>query len=168
MSEMEENVEPESETTHGALEEATGTNELEILTSTDQTTLILQSDDETEVLDREQVTQAYNQALAERNALLTKSHTIQNKLADYFKRKKTDEQKEQKNTDDSADVEVKYLRLIQSIDEMNDELESLKSSYTVQIEEMNTKKKAKQDQVNADWERYSNFEEMHTDHNTFI
>ena len=51
--------------------------------------------------------------------------------------------------------------MIQSIDEMNDELESLKSSYTVQIEEMNTKKKAKQDQVNADWERYSNFEEMY-------
>ena len=68
MSEMEENVEPETETTHGALEEAaTGSNELEILTSTDQTTLILQSDDESEVLDREQVTQAYNQALAERN-----------------------------------------------------------------------------------------------------
>ena len=76
MSEMEENVEPESETTHGALEEATGTNELEILTSTDQTTLILQSDDESEVLDREQVTQAYNQALAERNGMLKFNNEI--------------------------------------------------------------------------------------------
>jgi len=102
--------------------------------------------------EREKAIQAYQQALIERNALLTKSHLVQNKLADYFKRKKSDDQKDEISKDNASELEIKYMKLIQSIDAMIVDLANQKDDFQSQIEEMNTKKKARQDQVNAEWE----------------
>ena len=69
--------------------------------------------------EREKAIQAYQQALIERNgelykatifinilwlALLTKSHLVQNKLADYFKRKKSDDQKDEIAKDNASEL----------------------------------------------------------------
>jgi len=102
--------------------------------------------------EREKAIQAYQQALIERNALLTKSHLVQNKLADYFKRKKSDDQKDEIAKDNASELEIKYMKLIQSIDAMIVDLANQKDDFQSQIEEMNTKKKARQDQVNSEWE----------------
>ena len=45
------------------------------------------------------------------------------------------------------------MKLIQSIDAMIVDLANQKDDFQSQIEEMNTKKKARQDQVNSEWER---------------
>lgn len=138
--------------------------------------------------EREKAIQAYQQALVERNgenlkfffysniilsALLTKSHLVQNKLADYFKRKKSDDQKEEIPKDNTSELgmfilysgsrfvvpililnlEMKYMKLIQSIDAMIVDLANQKEDFETQIKEMNTKKKTRQDQVNSEWER---------------
>jgi len=102
--------------------------------------------------EREKAIQAYQQALVERNALLTKSHLVQNKLADYFKRKKSDDQKDEIAKDNTSELEMKYMKLIQSIDAMIVDLANQKEDFETQIKEMNTKKKTRQDQVNSEWE----------------
>jgi len=102
--------------------------------------------------EREKAIQAYQQALIERNALLTKSHLVQNKLADYFKRKKSDDQKEEIAKENASELEIKYMKLIQSIDAMVVDLANQKEDFEAQIEEMNKKKKTRQDQVNSEWE----------------
>jgi len=103
-------------------------------------------------VEREKAIQAYQQALIERNALLTKSHLVQNKLADYFKRKKADDQKDEIAKDNASELEIKYMKLIQSIDAMIVDLANQKEDFEAQIEEMNSKKKTRQDQVNSEWE----------------
>lgn len=50
-------------------------------------------------------------------------------------------------------LEMKYMKLIQSIDAMIVDLANQKEDFETQIKEMNTKKKTRQDQVNSEWER---------------
>ena len=52
-----------------------------------------------------------------------------------------------------SNLEMKYMKLIQSIDAMIVDLANQKEDFETQIKEMNTKKKTRQDQVNSEWER---------------
>ena len=55
-------------------------------------------------LDRDEAEANYQKALNERNAQLTKCLATQNKLADYFKRKKTDEEKKKTSDEETNDL----------------------------------------------------------------
>ena len=55
-------------------------------------------------LDRDEAEANYQKALNERNAQLTKCLATQNKLADYFKRKKTDEEKKKPSDEETNDL----------------------------------------------------------------
>ena len=57
------------------------------------------------------------------------------------------------DSDVISNLEMKYMKLIQSIDAMIVDLANQKEDFETQIKEMNTKKKTRQDQVNSEWER---------------
>ena len=90
----------------------------------------------------------------ERNAQLTKCLATQNKLADYFKRKKTDEEKKKPSDEETNDLEIKYFGLIKSVDVVNQELADQKADYKEKIDDLDDKKGSKLTSVKDEWERY--------------
>ena len=108
-----------------------------------------------EELDRDQIEADYQKALADRNAALTKNLAIQNKLSDYFKRKKTDDQRKTAATsqEENNDLEQRYFALIKSIEHANLDLADQKTFYSQKVEELNDRKTNKTSSVNAEWDR---------------
>ena len=105
-------------------------------------------------LDRDEAEANYQKALNERNAQLTKCLATQNKLADYFKRKKTDEEKKKPSDEETNDLEIKYFGLIKSVDVVNQELADQKADYKEKIDDLDEKKDSKLTSVTDEWERY--------------
>lgn len=103
--------------------------------------------------DREEVTQAYQAAFQERNSLLNRSFHIQNKLAEYFRRKRSDESQSQQSVDKNiSDQENRYLKYMANVDEVTRQLAQVKEQCNTQLDEMRIKRAEKQDQVNKEWE----------------
>lgn len=103
--------------------------------------------------DREDVIAAYQAALHDRNTLLNRSYHIQNKLADYFRRKRSDESASQQSVDKNiSDQENRYLKYMANVDELTRQLAQVKDQCNTQVEEMKIKRSEKQDFVNKEWE----------------
>ena len=86
-------------------------------------------------------------------ALLNRSYHIQNKLADYFRRKRSDESASQQSVDKNiSDQENRYLKYMANVDELTRQLAQVKDQCNTQVEEMKIKRSEKQDFVNKEWE----------------
>ena len=113
------------------------------------------SENEADVeVDRDGAEAAYQAALNERNSRLTACLTVQNKLADYFKRKKIDAEKAapKLNAEEAAELDIAYHARIRSVDQANEELSADKAEYKMAIDELDTRKSAKLNGVNDEWE----------------
>jgi len=125
------------------------------LDTVEDTQLAVEESVEVEVepeLDRDEAEANYQKALNERNAQLTKCLATQNKLADYFKRKKTDEEKKKPSDEETNDLEIKYFGLIKSVDVVNQELADQKADYKEKIDDLDDKKGSKLTSVTDEWE----------------
>jgi len=102
---------------------------------------------------REEVIAQYQAALQERNALLNRSFHVQNKLADYFRRKRSDESSNQQSVDKNiSDQENRYLKYMANVDELTRQLAQLKDQCNTQLEEMKVKRAEKQAAVTKEWQ----------------
>lgn len=103
--------------------------------------------------DREEAVATYMASLSERNSLLNRSYHIQNKLADYFRRKRTDESGSQQSVDKNiSDQENRYLKYMANVDELTRQLAQVKEQCNNQQEILKNKKFEKQEFVNKEWE----------------
>lgn len=116
----------------------------------------VEPDEEEVEVDRDGAEAAYQTALTERNAQLTLCLTVQNKLADYFKRKKTDAEKASQapklNAEEMDELEMTYHERIRAVDIANDELMAQKAEYKTSIDELNERKVTRQSGVSDEWE----------------
>lgn len=87
------------------------------------------------------------------SGLLNRSYHIQNKLADYFRRKRTDESGSQQSVDKNiSDQENRYLKYMANVDELTRQLAQVKEQCNNQQEILKNKKFEKQEFVNKEWE----------------
>jgi len=119
----------------------------------DETELIDAISEADEDKDREEVVAAYQAAMQDRSTLLNRSFHIQNKLADYFRRKRSDESQSQQSVDKNiTDQENRYLKYMANVDDLTRQLAQVKDQCNMQLEEMRIKRTEKQNFVNKEWE----------------
>ncbi|XP_046855010.1 coiled-coil domain-containing protein 96-like isoform X2 [Xenia sp. Carnegie-2017] len=109
-------------------------------------TVSIASSVEVPVYNRAELFEKYQQAVEERAALQTLNVQLQHKLAEYFKKKKTDDRQQEveKNVNDQ---EQRYIKYLANLDELQDELSQVQKSYIEQIEEAKDKCSEKQAKV---------------------
>jgi len=90
---------------------------------------------ENRVYDRESLLQQYKEALEDRSKLQNQNQQMQHKLAEYFKKKKTDDrgQEIEKNVNDQ---EQRYMKYMSNLEEHQKVADRLSTSNEIQLEEM--------------------------------
>ncbi|XP_057311878.1 coiled-coil domain-containing protein 96-like [Hydractinia symbiolongicarpus] len=115
-----------------------------------------ESIEEHSLYDREQLLQQYKEALEERTRIQTLNQQYQHKLAEYFKKKKTDDrgQEIEKNV---TDQEQRYLKYISNLEELQAAEAQQASSIEIQLEELKSRCQEKQEKVEETSDALMNF-----------
>lgn len=115
-----------------------------------------ESVEEHSLYDREQLLQQYKEALEERTRIQTLNQQYQHKLAEYFKKKKTDDrgQEIEKNV---TDQEQRYLKYISNLEELQAAEAQQASSIEIQLEELKSRCQEKQENVEETSDALMNF-----------
>jgi len=106
-----------------------------------------ESDDEDSIVyDREQLLHQYKEALEERSRIQSLNQQYQHKLAEYFKKKKTDErgQEIEKNV---TDQEQRYLKYMSNLEELQSVESRQAANLETQLEELKERCQEKQNNV---------------------
>lgn len=103
-------------------------------------------DEDSQIYDRDILLQQYKEALEERSRIQSLNQQYQHKLAEYFKKKKTDERGEEieKNV---TDQEQRYLKYMSNLEELQVVERRQASSLEMQMEELKGKCQEKQNLV---------------------
>ncbi|RMX54659.1 hypothetical protein pdam_00009337 [Pocillopora damicornis] len=111
----------------------------------------MEYDDESEpeipIYNRAELIERYQQALEERSALQSLNAQLQHKLAEYFKKKKSDE-RQQEIEKNVTDQEQRYLKYMSNLEELQDEERRETKNYEDQIEDLKAKCQERQEIVN--------------------
>lgn len=105
---------------------------------------------------REELVERYHAAIQERELLNQKNNALQHKLAEYFRRKKTEESRQEVDRN-VTDQEQRYMKYMSNLEELRQQESVEKESYDEQIEEMKQRKAAKQSLVEEEWKEYCQF-----------
>jgi len=107
---------------------------------------LIEEEDEYPVYDREQLLAQYKETLEERSRIQTLNQQYQTKLAEYFKKKKTDEKAPEieKNV---TDQEQRYLKYMSNLEDLHCSETRQKTSIESQMKELKERCEEKQDKV---------------------
>ncbi|XP_068762170.1 cilia- and flagella-associated protein 184-like [Montipora capricornis] len=106
-----------------------------------------ESEPEIPVYNRAELIELYQQALEERSSLQSLNSQLQHKLAEYFKKKKSDE-RQQEIEKNVTDQEQRYLKYMSNLEELQNEERRETESFKDQIEDLKAKCQEKQEIVN--------------------
>lgn len=129
-------------------EESEGGEELEELNEMEQ--------EEYENKTRESLYKEYLELLEQRNDFTTKNSQYQNKIYDYFRRKKMDEGL-RTEVDKAADNEQKYLKYMKTLSEIKMQFNSDELIAREHLTELREKCQDKQQQVSSIYEEFLNY-----------
>ncbi|KAM7426029.1 Coiled-coil domain-containing protein 96 [Porites harrisoni] len=115
-----------------------------------------ESEPEMPIYNRAELIERYQQALEERSSLQALNAQLQHKLAEYFKKKKSDE-RQQEIEKNVTDQEQRYLKYMSNLEELQNEEGREKESYEEQIEDLKAKCKEKQEIVNRSSDNFMLF-----------
>lgn len=105
------------------------------------------SEPEIPVYNRAELIERYQQALEERSSLQSLNAQLQHKLAEYFKKKKSDE-RQQEIEKNVTDQEQRYLKYMSNLEELQNEDRRERDNFKDQIEDLKEKCQEKQEIVN--------------------
>lgn len=105
---------------------------------------------------REELVERYLAAIHERELLNQKNNTLQHKLAEYFRRKKTEESRQEVDRN-VTDQEQRYMKYMSNLEELRQQESVERESYNEQIEDMKQRKVVKQELVEEEWKEYCQF-----------
>ncbi|EDO40032.1 predicted protein, partial [Nematostella vectensis] len=88
----------------------------------------------------------FQQALEERSSLMSLNAQLQHKLAEYFRKKKSDE-RQQEVEKNVTDQEQRYLKYMSNLEELQNEEKREQESFKSQIEDLKTRCQEKQEAV---------------------
>lgn len=105
---------------------------------------------------RDELIERYHTALQVREGLNQRNHALQHKLAEYFKRKKTEDSRQEVDRN-VTDQEQRYSKYMSNLDDLRQQENGERESYNEQIEEMKERKAVKQGVVENEWDQYAAF-----------
>ncbi|XP_020613200.1 coiled-coil domain-containing protein 96-like [Orbicella faveolata] len=115
-----------------------------------------ESEPEIPLYNRAELIERYQQALEERSSLQSLNAQLQHKLAEYFKKKKSDE-RQQEIEKNVTDQEQRYLKYMSNLEELQNEERREKENYKDQIEDLKAKCQEKQEIVNRSSDNFMMF-----------
>nr|XP_002126679.1 coiled-coil domain-containing protein 96 isoform X2 [Ciona intestinalis] len=123
--------------------------EMELLLEEDEQILMPQ-------YNREELLQKYQAALNEREMLNQQNHQLQHKLAEYFRKKKTEETRQEvdKNV---TDQEQRYMKYMSNLEELRQQQTAEQEAYNEQLEELKARKAEKHGKVEEEWNKAIEF-----------
>ncbi|XP_048575975.1 coiled-coil domain-containing protein 96 [Nematostella vectensis] len=104
------------------------------------------SEPEVPIYNRQELIEKYHQALEERSSLMSLNAQLQHKLAEYFRKKKSDE-RQQEVEKNVTDQEQRYLKYMSNLEELQNEEKREQESFKSQIEDLKTRCQEKQEAV---------------------
>ena len=112
--------------------------------------------EETPVYDRQALLDKYKEAIDLRSKIQTQNMQMQHKLAEYFRKKKTDErgQEMEKNV---TDQEQRYLKYMSNLEELQNEESRLADNIQMQTDDAKARCDEKQVKVESASEEFMNF-----------
>ncbi|XP_035694851.1 coiled-coil domain-containing protein 96-like isoform X2 [Branchiostoma floridae] len=106
--------------------------------------------------DRDELVEKYQAALAVRERLHQQSAQLQHKLAEYFRKKKTDESRQDMDKN-VTDQEQRYLKYMSNLEELHHQEVVEQDLYQQQIEDLLERRQDKERKAVEEWERYQAF-----------
>ncbi|XP_019613905.1 PREDICTED: coiled-coil domain-containing protein 96-like isoform X1 [Branchiostoma belcheri] len=106
--------------------------------------------------DRDELVEKYQAALAVRERLHQQNAQLQNKLAEYFRKKKTDESRQDMDKN-VTDQEQRYLKYMSNLEELHHQEGVEQDLYQQQIEDLLERRQDKERKAVEEWERYQAF-----------
>eukprot|EP00057_Strongylocentrotus_purpuratus_P022625 XP_011677099.1 PREDICTED: coiled-coil domain-containing protein 96 [Strongylocentrotus purpuratus] len=106
----------------------------------------LLEEEEEDLISREELIEMYQGMVTEREQLNQQNVQLQHKLAEYFRKKKTDDQKQEMDKN-VTDQEQRYLKYMSNLDELRKQEEEERELSFLNLEELKDRKLDKQDYV---------------------
>ncbi|XP_022080417.1 coiled-coil domain-containing protein 96-like [Acanthaster planci] len=111
-------------------------------------------DDEEPWISREELIEAYQAAQSEREQLQNQNIQLQHKLAEYFRKKKTDDQRQEMDKN-VTDQEQRYLKYMSNLEELRRQEEEERDDLSEQLEELKGRRQEKLDTVEQETDLFS-------------
>ncbi|KAL3877763.1 hypothetical protein ACJMK2_035425 [Sinanodonta woodiana] len=108
-----------------------------------------EEEEEKPQFDREELMERYHQAIAEREQLQQQNYQLQHKLAEYFRKKKADDSRQDydKNV---TDQEQRYLKYMAQLEDLRRQDLQQRDGYKDQIEELKKKCEERKERVDKE------------------
>ncbi|XP_038067140.1 coiled-coil domain-containing protein 96-like [Patiria miniata] len=103
---------------------------------------------------REELVEAYQAAQAEREQLHNQNIQLQHKLAEYFRKKKTDDQRQEMDKN-VTDQEQRYLKYMSNLEELRKQEEEERENLSEQLEELKERRQERLDAVEEESDQFS-------------
>ncbi|XP_072044509.1 cilia- and flagella-associated protein 184-like [Amphiura filiformis] len=110
-------------------------------------------EDEVPWVTREELLEMYQAALTERETLQNQNVQLQHKLAEYFRKKKTDDQRQEMDKN-VTDQEQRYLKYMSNLEDLRKQQEEEDEGLKVQQEELKDRRQEKLDWVEDEGMRF--------------
>ncbi|XP_054762933.2 coiled-coil domain-containing protein 96-like isoform X1 [Lytechinus pictus] len=121
-----------------------GTPEREISPLPEEEALL--EEEEEDLISREELIEMYQAMVSEREQLNQQNIQLQHKLAEYFRKKKTDDQRQEMDKN-VTDQEQRYLKYMSNLDELRKQEQEERELSFLNLEELKDRKQEKQDYV---------------------
>ncbi|KAK3607426.1 hypothetical protein CHS0354_035120 [Potamilus streckersoni] len=118
-----------------------------------------EEEEEKPQFDREELMERYHQAIAEREQLQQQNYQLQHKLAEYFRKKKADDSRQEydKNV---TDQEQRYLKYMAQLEDLRRQDLQQRDGYKDQIEDLKKKCEERKERVDKEKQTFMEFKKQ--------
>ncbi|XP_072168638.1 cilia- and flagella-associated protein 184-like [Diadema setosum] len=128
-----------------------GTPEREISPLPEEEALL--EEEEEDLMSREELLEMYQALATEREQLNQQNVQLQHKLAEYFRKKKTDDQRQEMDKN-VTDQEQRYLKYMSNLEELRKQEEDERELSLLHLQDLKDRKQEKQDFVEKEDEQF--------------
>merc|ERR1711894_796291 len=115
-----------------------------------------EEEEEEPAYNRDELVEKYHQALAERQQYQEQNYQLQHKLAEYFRKKKSDETRQDMDKN-VTEQEQRYLKYMANLDELRRQDQEEREFYKMQIEELKERCEEKRERVEDERLKFMGF-----------
>ncbi|XP_002733290.1 cilia- and flagella-associated protein 184-like [Saccoglossus kowalevskii] len=118
-----------------------------------------EEEDEEPMYSREELIEEYQSLMSEREQMANQNFQLQHKLAEYFHKKKSDDQRQDMDKN-VTDQEQRYLKYMANLEELRDKDSHQRMDYQQQIDELKDKRQQKQELVTEENKDFQEFKKQ--------
>ncbi|XP_074647860.1 cilia- and flagella-associated protein 184-like isoform X2 [Tubulanus polymorphus] len=116
-------------------------------------------EEEFQEFDREMLIEKYHAAISEREQLQQQNFQLQHKLAEYFRKKKADDTRQEMDKN-VTDQEQRYLKYMSNLEDLRRQDSNQREDFKHQIEDLKDKCQDRQEKVDEERDRFMEFKKQ--------